>query len=183
MSVFVVEGGIVKPTEECKLIYPYKQIWDRDESSKKEVALTEFAYIEFMCSMKKTNPFAGYPEEIRSDRIIEGVVRIDQWQPDDLIKDGILTYQHFQAEASPSIKFYEAALTGVRAMQSYYETLNMGTKTSTGALVNKPSEVARGLSQTASILQNLETLKEKVQQELLESNRVRANRTVNPFER
>lgn len=183
MNIFVVEGGIVLPTEEAKCIYPFRDIWERDTTVKKDIATKEFAYIEFMCSYKKSNPFAGYAEELRPKYIIDRVVRIDGWQPDDLIKDGILTYKHFQTEASPSIKFYEAALKGVSTMQSYYETLDMTKVTKNGALVNKPSDVARGLSQTAAVLQNLETLKDKVQQELFESNRIRANRTVNQFER
>lgn len=183
MNLFVVEGGIVLPTEEAKCIYPFRDIWERDTTVKKDVATKEFAYIEFMCSYKKSNPFAGYAEELRPKYIIDRVIRINGWEPDDLIEDGIVVYKDFQTKASPSIQFYEAALNGVKTMQSYYLNLDMNKMTKGGALVNKPSDVARGLSQTAAILQNLETLREKVQQELFESNRVRANRQVNQFER
>lgn len=184
MELFRTENGIVIPIPETLLIYPFGDIWNRDTTVGKDVATKEFAYIEFVCSMKESNPYAGYQDDIRPARVKENLFRQQpDWQPDSLIIDGIAIYKDFQDNASYSMRFYKAALIGVEKLQSYYDTLDMGERTSQGGLVNKASEVARGLSQTAGILQNLETLKKKVQQELFESGKVRGNRTVNPLER
>jgi hypothetical protein len=184
MNLFSIENGIVIPYPESLLIFPFSDIWARDLTTKRDIAVKEFTYVEFMCSYKKTNPYIGYPEDIRPQKIKSGIFKdYPEWEPDNLILEAINVYKDFQNQASPSIRFYEAAIKGIISLQKYYETLNMNAKTATGALVNKPSDVSRGLSQTASVLQNLETLKDKVQQELLESNRIRSNRVVNPFER
>lgn len=184
MKLFEVNDGIVNPIPEVLLIYPYKDIWERDKSPKKVVASIEFAYIEFSCSYKKTNPYIDYPEEIRKEKIKEGLIRnLPDWNPDELVLKGIEVYKDFQTKASPSLMFYEAALTGVRKLQAYYTSLDMNKMNKQGTPINKPSDVARGLSLTGSVLSNLESLREKVEQELFDSNRVRGNRNVNPFER
>ena len=184
MNLFRIENQVVLPYEETLLIFPFVEIWERDMVHNKPMAIKEFTYIEFMCSFLKTNPYIGYPEDIRPEKIRLGIFRdTPDWKPDELVLKGIEVYRDFQKEASPSIRFYEAALKGVEELQNFYLNLDMKKVTKMGLPVNKPSEVARGLSQTAAVLQNLETLKERVQQELFESNRIRGNRTVNPFER
>jgi len=184
MNLFTVESGLLVPVPETLLIYPFNEIWNRDTSPKKEIAIKEFTYVEFLCSFKKSNPFAGYVVEGKEAKVRANIFRNNTtWTPDSYVEDAINVYRDFQNEASPSLRFYTAAITGVTKLQDYYDTLDMNERTNQGNLVNKPSDVARGLSQTASVLQNLELLKVKVEQELFESNKLRANRTVNPLER
>jgi hypothetical protein len=184
MNLFTVESGILVPVPETLLIYPFNEIWNRDTSPKKDMAVKEFTYVEFLCSYKKSNPFAGYVEEGKEAKVRDNIFKkTPNWIPDGLVKDAITVYKDFQEEASPSLRFYNAAIVGVTKLQDYYDTLDMNERTNQGGLVNKPSDVARGLSQTATVLQNLEALKTKVEQELFESNKLRANRTVNPLER
>lgn len=184
MNLFSIENGIVIPFPETTIISPFKEIWERDTTRKKDIATKEYAYIEFSCSYKKSNPYIGYPEDVRGKKIIEGLFKDNpDWLPDELVTQGIAAYKDFQNQASPSIRFYEAALTGVEKLQEYYLNLDMKKVNKQGTPVNKPSDVARGLSLTGAVLQNLENLRERVEQELFESNKVRGNRTVNPFER
>ena len=105
------------------------------------------------------------------------------WIPDDLVNEAVAVYCSFRDEASPSLRFYLANLYGAKKLQDYYLTIDMTLTTRAGMLVNKPSDVARGLSQATAVLQTLETLKVKVQQELFETGKLRANRVVNHFER
>lgn len=183
MELFKTQNGIVIPIPETLLIYPFGDIWNRDTTVHKDMATKEFSYIEFICSLKETNPYAGYKKEIRPQKVKDNLFRLQpDWQPDELVLKGIEIYNDFQNNASYSMRFYEAALLGVEKLQTYYQTLDMTERSNQGGLVNKPSEVARGLAQTAGILQNLETLKKKVQQELFESGKTRGNRTINPLE-
>ena len=55
--LFKIEGKAVFPNEETLLIEPFKSIWERDTSKNKEYALEDFAYIEFITSLLKTNPY------------------------------------------------------------------------------------------------------------------------------
>ena len=55
--LFQINGRAVFPNAETILISPFKDIWERDLSKNKENAIQEFAYIEFMTSMLKSNPY------------------------------------------------------------------------------------------------------------------------------
>ena len=50
--LFIVTEKTVFPNTETLLISPFKDIWKRDKTKQKHHALEEFAYIEFMSSMK-----------------------------------------------------------------------------------------------------------------------------------
>jgi len=60
--LFTVTEKTVFPNAETLLISPFKDIWERDKTKQKIYALEELAYIEFMTSMKKSNPYRQYPE-------------------------------------------------------------------------------------------------------------------------
>jgi len=184
MELFVTDGTTVTPNVNTLLIHPFYDIWERDESLKKDMATLEFTYIEFLCSFAKNNPYAGYDDDIKESKVRENVFRnLPDWQPDNLIFEGIAVYCSFRDEASPTLRFYLDNLEGAKKLQMYYRTLDMTLMTRGGALINKPSDVARGLSQASLVMNNLEALKTKVQQELFEAGKVRANRIVNPFEK
>lgn len=184
MELFVTDNTVVIPNENTLLIHPFNDIWLRDSSNKKEMATLEFTYIEFLCSYKKSNPYAGYDDDIKEQKVRQNVFReFPDWFPDELVIEGIVTYCSFRDEASPTLRFYLANLEGAKKLQEYYKTVDLTLTTRTGGLVNKPSDVARGLSQASQVMTNLESLRSKVQQELFESGKVRGNRIVNPFEK
>lgn len=184
MELFSVDGVVISPCENTLLIHPFGEIWRRDTTAHKDMASKEFEYIEFLCSFKKSNPYAGYADEIKEMKVRQSVFHdIPDWQPDDLVNEAIAVYCSFRDEASPSLRFYLSNLHGAEKLQQYYMDIDMTRVTRAGILVNKPSDVARGLTQATAVLQTLETLKVKVQQELFENGKLRANRTVNHFEK
>ena len=69
--LFTVENAVAKPNVETLLISPFKEIWERDTSSDKSQAIKEFTFIELMTSKKKTNPYAGYADDIRFNKLRE----------------------------------------------------------------------------------------------------------------
>lgn len=184
MELFTVEDGLVIPNPNTLLIHPFSDIWNRDNSPRKEIASAEFAYIEFLCSYAKANPYLGYDDNIKEIKVRENTVRtVPDWTPDDMITEAIVVYCSFRDEASPSLRFYLSALKGAEKIQTYYKDVDFTKTTKTGMLVHKISDVVRSLAQSSQVMNNLETLKAKVQQELFESNKVRANRIVNHFEK
>lgn len=184
MELFTTDNDTIIPDVNTLLIYPFDEIWARDTSERKEQAMREFKYIEFLCSFKKTNPFAGYDDDIKELKVRQNVFRnYPEWFPDQLVIEAINIYISFRDEASPSLRFYLDNLAGAKRLQEYYRTVDLTKTTRTGGLVNKPSDVARGLTQASAILANLESLREKVQQEAMNAGRTRANRTVNHFEK
>lgn len=183
--LFVIQDGRVFPTEECITIYPFSEIWKRDKTEKKDISNKEFGYIEFFCSYRKENPYAGYTDDKeRHQKIVAGLFPDEpSWLPSTLVNDGIMVYQDFQLNASPSLKYYVSTNMALETLRMYWETLNMKKETKTGMLVNKPADVARGLKETAGLLAQNADLLIKVQQELLTNSKTRGNRIINHFEK
>lgn len=182
-EIFHIENSQVRPTIEILLIHPFGEIWDRDVCPKKSTALKEFSYIEFLLSPKKTNPFAGYKEELKSDKIIESLFKGEPWQPDTLVKLACEEYTDFLKNASPSWRYYMAVRASVENVREFLETVDLQERNEKGMPVYKINDVINAQTKANEVLKSLTDLEERVQQELFESSRTKAGKEINHFEK
>lgn len=183
MSVlFKVEGKAVIPTTETLSIEPFASIWNRDESKDKHNAMFEFRYIEFMMSVKKSNPFAGYPEEKRHIAILDNQDISTDWQPDELVKKGMQWYEEFQEEGSVTYNYYKSVRAAAEKMQDFFNTFDMNdVNLKTGNPVYKPRDITSALKDTEDVLTKLDSIKKKVEEELFETSRKKGDKEISPF--
>jgi hypothetical protein len=179
----VREEGVV-PTKEALLISPFKEIWERDPSPRHDVAMQEFAYIEFMVSPRKSNPFRDYPIAVKSDKIIPRVFRNQlDWSPDGLVVRGIEVYNEFMHEASVSMEFLDAALGAADTVIEFLKNFDLNERTRSGMPVYKPKDITSALSDARDVIKTLEGLKADVNQELYDKAKTKKDREINEFER
>lgn len=183
MEIFKIEGNIVKPTTEILLLSPFKEIWERDTTPKKALAILEFSFIEFYCSQKKSNPFAGYSNEKRESEIKKNLFsKYPTWQIDELIKKAIIVYNDWLMEASQSMSFLIAAKTGAEKLKEFFNELDMTKMNSKGMPIYKPAEVTRALKDSFEVIKTLDAIEKKVQQEIYESSKIRGGGEINHYE-
>lgn len=183
MSIlFKVESKVVSPTTQVLLIPPFKDIWERDTSPDKRYAIEDFSYIEFMCSVQKSNPYSGYTEEQRGEKVIKDIITRPDWKEDELIVAGKEKLQQFQKESSITYNYYMAAKIAAEKMQTFFITFDMGdVNLRTGAPVFKPKDITSALNDTSRVLENLSSLKEKVDNEIFEEVKNRGQKVISPF--
>lgn len=180
--LFKVEGKAVIPNTETLLISPYKEIWERDKTKGKEFAIEDFAYIEFMSSMKKSNPYRQYPEDKKHTVIKNAIITRENWDIDPLITQGINKIEKFQEEASTTYGYYMAAKRATEAMKDFFETVDIGERNfKSGSPIYKPRDITSALNDTEKVLSNLKSLEKKVEEELYEETKSRANKVISPF--
>ena len=181
--LFTVESKVVSPTTESLLIFPFREIWERDDSKDKRFAIEDFSYIEFMASIQKSNPYSGYPENERPGKIIKDIITRDEWdETDPLIQAGIAKLKQFQAEASVTYNYYMAAKNAAEKMQLFFTTFSMAdVNLRTGAPIYKPKDITSALNDTSRVLENLNTLREKVDNEVFEEVKKKGQKIVSPF--
>lgn len=180
--LFVTENGIAKPNTETLLISPFKDIWERDITTTKEVAIKELTFIEFMTSKKKTNPYAGYDEDIRFERLKREFFSED-WRMDAHIEQAMSKIIEFQVEASPTYTYYQAAIKAAEKMKSFFNNFDINERNErNGNPIYKPADITRAIKDTNGVLQDLNKMKDNVEQELFEQTKTRNNKTINPFE-
>lgn len=182
-NLFIIENNIAKPNVETLLISPYKEIWERDNSKDKERAIKEFTYIELMSSKKKSNPYAGYPEDTRHQKLKGMLFPEDKnWYPDNLVEQALADIVELQTEASPTYRYYMDNLAAAEKTREYIQNIDLNERTEKGIPVYKPKDVTSAIIDTEKVIQTLTVLKEKMEQELTESSRIRGNKTINVFE-
>ena len=67
-------------------------------------------------------------------------------------------------------------------MKDFFTTFDINEVNDKGARVFKPNEIVMAISNTDKLLQNLHSMKEKVEQELFEQAKTRGMKQINPFE-
>lgn len=181
--LFVVENNIAKPNTETLLISPFKDIWDRDKSKDKVVAISEFTFIELYTSKKKSNPYSGYNDGDRLEKLKQLLRFKSDWKPDELILQAVKKMEEFHTEASPTYQYYMDNLEAAEKTRKFLKNIDLSEKNyKTGSLLYKPKDVTSAISDSERVIQTLHTLKEKVEQELFDSVKVRGGKTVNYFE-
>jgi len=183
VEIFEIENSIVKPTKEILLIFPFKEIWERDNSKNKELAIKELSYIYFLVSPKKSNPYSGYSEEIRGVKIIEGLWKEETYEINELVEIGIKKYQEFLEQASPSMRYFNAVKQGIEQTIKFFQNIDFSEKTDKGIPVYKISEVIPALKSANEVLKSMTDLQERVEQEVYESSKTKSGKEINYFER
>lgn len=180
--LFKVESNVVFPNEETLLIYPYKDIWERDTSKGKELALKELAYIEFMSSLLATNPYSGYTEDLRKEVIVKDIFKGEVWSPDELVLAGVEHIKDFQTKASPSYRSYQSAMLANDKINEFFKTVDLTrTNYKTGLPIYKPKEITSALLDVDKVTASLDSLRKKVEEELFEAVKVKGQKEISPF--
>lgn len=180
--LFEISERAVFPNTETLLLSPFKEIWERDKSKTKENALEELTYIEFMTSMKKSNPYRQYPEKIKHEKISEDVITQDNWKPDHLIEGAILKVTQFQQEASTTFNYYVSAKRAAEKMQDFFNEVDIGERNmKSGTPIYKPRDITSALNDTEKVLANLKSLEKKVEEELYEETKTKAGKEISHF--
>ena len=180
--LFTIEKNIARPHAETLLTSPFKEIWKRDKSKDKSLALKEFSFIEFMMSKKKTNPFSQYEPEVRLKEVTHMLFKDEDWVPDELVQEGMKKLHDFQTEGSTAYSFLLAAETALEKIKKFFLNIDLNERTKSGNSVFKVKEITSAFNDISDNLKNLHAAREMVEQELYESSKIRNNREINPFE-
>lgn len=183
MSIlFKVQDRIVIPNAETLLLEPFKTIWGRDETVDKEVAMAEFKYIEFTTSMLKSNPYAGYDEETKEKKVREDCIFMEDWNPDEFVVKAQDEVVRFSTEASVTYSYYMSNKRAAEEMTNFFNDFDINiTNIKTGNPLYKPKDITNALKDSTDVMQRLDTLKDKVEQELFQVVKRRGEKVISPF--
>ncbi len=179
--IFTIENRIVKPQLETLMIQPFKEIWERDHSEHKAQAMLEFSYIEFMVSVKKTNPYVGYSPEERHARVLKDVMG-GSYTPDEVVERAMEWLVDHQYKASASLRYYQSARKAANKLEHFFNNFDMeATNARSGAPMYSPKMITSALADTETVLQKLDAIEQKVINEIFESVKTKADKKISPF--
>lgn len=181
--LFKIEHKKVFPNPETLLITPFSEIWKRDKSKEKEIALKEFAFIEFNTSMLRSNPYREYPDDRKQDIIIEDVFgHKTKWKPDKLVEHGIRKIEEWQEEASVTYRYWLANKVAAEKMIDFFNNFDISTvNPKTLNPIYKPKDITSAIGDAQRTLTTLDTLKSKVEEEIYENAKTKGGKEISPF--
>jgi len=179
--LFHINGYKVEPTPEVLLVEPFKSIWERDKSKDKRKALKDFAYIEFMASKLRTNPFAQYPENVRREEILNKVIKDKKYKPDKLVEEGMQFIKDMQSKGSAAYRLYKTSLDALFRLEQFLNRIDFNERDKSGKPIWKPADILKYIKETKEAMSNLRELEDKLYEDMREIYRVYGGKTISYF--
>lgn len=184
--LFEIKGRQVLPKPEVLLTEPFKTIWERDETEKKNIAIMEMSYAEFVTSEMSSSPYSGYQGQERIDKIMEQTVKpVDpDWVPDSLVREAVEYLREMMNEGSYSYKFYLSAIGAAEKVRDFFETFDMNERNErTKVPIFKAKEILDAVSKSTDTLETMNKLKQKVRDEIYATSRMKSKKVISEYQK
>ena len=166
MRLFRYEGYTLSISEEALCLKPFRAIWMRDKTEKKERAIMELGYCYFMEDPRSDYQYITDPEE-RAKAIKEGEGLKESWQPDGTVKEAQRLYASFKTTSALLLEDTRNMIDGYR-MKLRELTSNM-----TDLDVKEVKEVGAIIKQIPVMIKDLDEAEKAIAKEMAQSDKVR----------
>ena len=109
---------------------------------------------------------------------------LPEWRPDDKVLNLVNVYREDVKNSSLTYSYLMSAKIAAEQLKEFFSeegTLKL-RNSRTGAPLYKPKELTSALADTNNILNNLESIERKIDQEELSDSRTKNSREINYFE-
>lgn len=178
---FEFDGKESKPKAEVLLVEPFAGMWKAD----RRAALKGFTFAELYTSKAKSNPYAGYSDDVRMEKLgleVYGKRGMRFADLDDDVKECVRKLEEWQTEASVTWRYYNSQVAAAEKLIVFFQNFDLDERNDRGALIYKPKEITSALADAEKIMQNLTALRAKVEQEMFESSKGVAGREIGAYE-
>lgn len=179
MRLLKFEGYNITVEPEALLIKSIRKVWSRDRSAGKAKALLELGYIYFMMDPRSTYSYIADLES-RSDIIIEEEGLPQGWQPDEAVQQAMESYA--RSVQTTSQLLLEDTKIAVDNLRLYLRSMDFNKTDDKGKPIYSVSTLATAVNQVMDLSQKLIKAEEAVSKEIMESTKMRGQRSKNIFE-
>ena len=166
MRLLVYEGYNLTIDPMALALKPFKAIWVRDKTEKKERAISEIAYIYFMEDPRSDYQYIIDRDE-RSKAIKEGEGLKSTWQPDGTVKEAMKLYASFKTTSALLLEDTRALVDG------YRNKLRDLTSDMSELDVKDVKELGAIIKQVPSMVKDLDEAERALAKEIAQNDKVR----------
>lgn len=170
------------PSIHALMIHPFKEIWEADESVEKTEAIKIFSYVELVCSPKKSNPYFGYSETDRPPKVKKEIWGDNPPEDPTIIIEAVIKYKELLENDSITYSLFISSINASEELKDYLSSIDLNERTGGGSAVIKPKDVTAALKEIPDVMKSLETMRNKVNGELLEEAKTRNSREIGLYE-
>ena len=178
MNLFDLQNRIVVISPEALLIPEFKEIWDRDNSKHKEVAMAELSYVYFVSDYKSIYR-SGISEGELHAVVAKDFLKDEAYEPCPAVRLAMKKYMVLQE--TPSMRLLMASLSTVDNLTVYLQHVDLSERDSRDKPVYKPSDITNSLKSIGGIVESLHKVRSQVEKEQqtaasLRGQRMKGNR-------
>lgn len=169
MRLLTYEGYNLTIDPMLLTLKPFKAIWVRDKTEKKERAISEIAYIYFM-----EDPRSDYQYIVdRDDRerqIREGEGMRPSWKPDSTVQEAMKLYSSFK---TPSALLLEDTRIAVDKLRRLLRDIDLDAVDDKGKPIYTLNTVTATIKQIPGLIRDLDEAERALAKEIAQSDKVR----------
>lgn len=166
MRLLTYEGYNLTIDPMLLTLKPFKALWIRDKTIKKERAISEIAYTYFMEDPRSDYQYIIDRDE-RSKAIKEGEGLKSTWQPDGTVKEAMKLYASFKTTSALLLEDTRALVDG------YRNKLRVLTSDMSELDVKDVKELGAIIKQVPSMVKDLDEAERALAKEIAQSDKVR----------
>lgn len=152
----------VRILEEVLLLTPFKNVYKKDKSRAKVLALNELAFVWFFADIK--SPYQSIiDEEDRTEEIVKDTDLDDNWKPDKAVKAAIDFYK--ERDKTVVVNLYNAAMIAASAVNDTFSNAKALIKDSDDQ-IGAAEKVIRALEKVPKVMQSLRDVEKELIKEI-----------------
>lgn len=169
MRLFKYEGYTLTISEEALCLKPFRAIWTRDKTDKKERAIMELGYCYFMEDPRSDYQYITDREE-RAKAIKEGEGLKDSWKPDGTVLEAMKLYASFK---SPAALLLEDTRAAVDKLRQLLRNINLDDTDDKGRPIYTLNVITSTIKQIPALVKDLDEAERTLAKEIAQSDKVR----------
>lgn len=170
MKLIKYENFKIELSEEASYIKAFRDLWQRDKTKNKGMALMEFGFIYFMYDPRSEYTYLIDCED-REREIRVGLGVPSTWMPDELVLKAIEIYK--KLTVTPSSILLEATRKSIDHLATFLQNINLEDRDSRGRLVHSVSQIVSAQKSIPELIEKLTAAETALNKELMENSRMR----------
>lgn len=172
MKLIRYEDFQIKLADEAFLVRPIRRLFNADRSERKEQFWRQMSYLYFMVDPRSTYSYILDTDE-RSKVIIEQEGLPKDFKPSEFLLEAMEIYKKHTMTVSQ--KLLSDALVAADTVGTFLRTVNLTEEDDKGRPKYQVSQITAALKNLEGIINTIQTLEKKVEQEIVESGKARGS--------
>ena len=179
MNLFEFQGHKVVFSPQALGLKPFRDLYERDKTKNKVVAISELEYVYFMADYKSDYSDIIDDEE-RSQEIISVLDLPKNWEKDDIVQIAMDFY--IDRSDSMLMKLYKAAKILLSKIVKFAETVNLDERDNNNKPVYNVKQINDMVKQLGGTVESVQHLEKMVKAEVSANKTNVGSREKNMFE-
>ena len=180
MKLIKVENFSIQVADEAMLVKPIRKLYNQDRSSSKEQFFKQISYLYFMIDPRSTYSYILDMNEM-AKTIIEQEGLPKDFTPSPLLKEAMEVYK--KHTVTPSQELLNAALKAAHTVSEFLMKPDiLEQEDDKGKPKYQISSITSALKNVEGIVNSIQSLQKKVEEELTENDKARGSQELTIFD-